>query len=226
MRQHFSGMLHQNAQQVLLLGRQLHLFFADLHNAANQVDGEVADPEDRPFTLQLQLMPERRTHSGQKLVHPERLRNVIIGTQIERLHLAGFVAAAGKHDYWNLFIARADRSQQLVSLNIGQAEIENDQIRRLAHELERRLAVTSLNDLIALRSQSHSQELANRWFVVDDKHLHGGSRHATESSSRTLTEIGNLIVNNAPERSPRFAATIVPFSASTKPREMARPKPV
>jgi hypothetical protein len=55
-------------------------------------------------------MPERGTNSGQKLVHAERLRDVIIGTQIERLHLAGFVAAAGEHDDGNTLIARIVRN--------------------------------------------------------------------------------------------------------------------
>ena len=33
------------------LGDNFTLFLADFHNAANQVHGEVSDPEDRPFTL-------------------------------------------------------------------------------------------------------------------------------------------------------------------------------
>ena len=37
---------------------------------------------------------------------------------------------------------------------------------------------------------------------------------------------GSLIVKTAPVRSVRFAAVIVPCMASTKPREIARPRPV
>ena len=102
--------------------------FGRFDDAAHQVHGEVADPEDRPFALHVELMPKGRTHSGQKLIHPERLRDVIIGTQIERLHFAGFIAATGKHNYWNALIARSDCPQKLMSLYIRQAEIENDQI--------------------------------------------------------------------------------------------------
>ena len=38
--------------------------------------------------------------------------------------------------------------------------------------------------------------------------------------------IGSVIVNTAPRRSARFAATMVPCMASTKPREIASPSPV
>ena len=92
----------------------------------------------------LQLVAQRRPHPGEKLVHAERLGYIIVGAEIERLDLAGLVAAARKHDDGHALIAGADGSQQLVSLHVGQAEIENDQIGSLAKQLECGLAVGRL----------------------------------------------------------------------------------
>ena len=49
---------------------------------------------------------------------------------------------------------------------------------------------------------------------------------AARAASALDLAVGRVIVNTAPVRSLRFAAVIVPLRASTKPREMARPKPV
>ena len=47
--------------------------------------------------------------------------------EIERLDLAGLIAAARQHDDWNAVVAAADHAQEIMALDIGQAEIENDQ---------------------------------------------------------------------------------------------------
>ncbi len=76
-------------------------------------------------------MAQRRPNAGQELVHAERLGHVIVGAEIERLHLAGLVAAARQHHDRHALVAGADGAQQVVALGIGQAEIEDDQIGRL-----------------------------------------------------------------------------------------------
>jgi hypothetical protein len=113
-----------------------------------------------------------------------------------------------------------------MSLNIWQVEIENDEVGRLAHELESRLTVAGFDDVITLGDHPHAQKLTDRRLVVDDQHFDRSCRHATEPNSRELADIGSLIVNTAPEQSARFAAMIVPFKASTKPRDIASPSPV
>ena len=77
-------------------------------------------------------MPQRRAHAGQQFVHPERLGQIIVGAEIERLDLAGLVAAARQHHDRNAVVAAADHAQQFMALDIGQAEIENDQCGILA----------------------------------------------------------------------------------------------
>ena len=199
---------------------------ADLDDAADEVDGKIADPEHRPLAVGLQLMAQRRPHPGEQLVHAERLGHVVVGAEIERLDLAGFVAAAGEDDDGNAFVARADRAQQIVAQRIGQAEIENDQVGSLFQQIERGLAVRGLQRLITLRGQAHAQQLAYRRLVVDHQYAERSCTHAAASRRWPWRGIGRLMVNAAPLRSERFAATMVPCIASTKPREMASPSPV
>ncbi len=76
--------------------------------------------------MRLQLVTQRRPHAREKLVHPERLGDVVVGAEVERLNFAGFIAAAGQNDNRNALVAGADRPQQVVALRVGEAEIEND----------------------------------------------------------------------------------------------------
>jgi hypothetical protein len=57
-------MLHQHAQKLVLLGGELHLLVAHLHDTPHQVDREVAGAEDGPLAVHLKLVAQRRAHTG------------------------------------------------------------------------------------------------------------------------------------------------------------------
>src|SRR5215831_9854334 len=67
-------------------------------------------------------------HAGEQLLHAERLGDIVVGAEIERLHFAGLVAAARQHYDRHPLIARAQHSQQFEPLDVGESEIEDDQI--------------------------------------------------------------------------------------------------
>src|SRR5882757_10713714 len=113
-----------------------------------------------------------------------------------------------------------------MALNIRQAEIENDQCGLLGQQFERDLAVGGFQYLVTLRAQPHSQQFADRRLIVDDQDLDRRGVHAAVSSAVDAAGIGSRMVSTAPLRSARFAAEIVPSIASTKPREIASPRPV
>jgi hypothetical protein len=142
------------------------------------------------------------------------------------LNLANLVPSTGQHNDRNALVARTYHSQQFESLDVGEPEIENDQIRLSRQQIKGCFAVRCFQDFIALRAQSHSQQLANGRLVIDHQDFEWSSVHAAVSSCSVWGGIGSLIANTAPERSVRFAAVMVPCMASTKPREIARPRPV
>src|SRR5437879_2134220 len=113
-----------------------------------------------------------------------------------------------------------------MTLNVGKTEVQNDQRRVLLQKLQGNLAIGSFNDVITLCAQTHPQQFADRWLIVDHHYLERCGVHAAVSNILTPMGIGNLIDIAAPLRSVRFAAEIVPCMASMNPREIARPRPV
>src|SRR5258707_2067434 len=176
--------------------------------------------------MDLQLMPQRRAHAGEQLIHPEWFGEVIVGAEIERLDFSSLIAAARQHNDRHAVVAPADHAEQFMALDIRKAEIENNQSGLLGQQFERDLAVRGFQNLVTLRAQPHPQQLADRRLVVDDKDLDRRSGHAAVSSAAEAAGMGNRMVNTAPPRSVRLLAETVPCIASTKPREIASPRPV
>src|SRR5262245_1929056 len=176
--------------------------------------------------MQLQLVTQRGAHARQELVHAEGFCDVVVGAKVQRFDLAGLVATARQHDNRDGIIATADHAQQLVALDVRKAEVENDDVGAARQKLQGRLAVGGLENLVALRAEPHAQQFANRRLVVDHEGLEGRSAHWPRSSGLVSVGSGSGRVQTAPARSVRFAATMAPPIASTKPREIARPRPV
>ena len=53
------------------------------------------------------------------------------GAEVEGLHFADLVAAARQHHDGNALVALAQQSQQVQTLHVRKAEIEDDQVRVL-----------------------------------------------------------------------------------------------
>src|SRR5262249_26004445 len=123
-------------------------------------------------------------------------------------------------------VAGADGAQELQALDVGEPEVENDEARLARQQLQRHLAVERLDHLVAVGAQSHAQELADGRLVVDDQDAQRGGAQAAVSRRAVCTGTGSRMVKTAPVRSVRLAAVMVPCIASTKPRDMASPRPV
>ena len=67
------------------------------HPPVGEVDREVRG-HDLGVFLGRRRTPERGRRPRQQLVHPERLRDVVVGPRIERGHLRGFAAPRGQDE--------------------------------------------------------------------------------------------------------------------------------
>src|SRR5262249_8744106 len=143
-RENLARVLNEGAQEIVFFRRKVHLLVADLDDAPDEIDGQITGPEYWPFTMDLKLVAQRGSHPRKQFVHSERLGDVIVGAEVQRLDLAGLVAAARQHDDRHALIPCAQRAQQFVSLDIGEPEIEDDQVGLLLQHIERGLAVRSL----------------------------------------------------------------------------------
>ena len=90
--------------------------------------------KDRLLALLLQAVAQRGADAREQFVHAERLGDVIVGAQIERLHLAAFVGAARQHDDRNRRAVLAQVPDDLEAVDVGQAEIEHEKIDRIAFD--------------------------------------------------------------------------------------------
>src|SRR6185437_7066800 len=167
-RQYLAGMRDQQAQEIVFLRRELHLLLAHGDDASDQVDGEIAGPEDRFLALLLQAMADRRANARQQLLHAERLRDVVIGSEVESLDLAGLVGPARQHDDGEgraLFPHLTDDRQ---AIGARQAEVEDHDVDGVAPQHgEGSLAVRCFEQLIALRRQAGAKEAQDLRLVVD-----------------------------------------------------------
>ena len=147
-------------------------------------------------------MPERRAHAREQLLHAERLGDVIVGAEIERLHLGGFVAAARQHHDRKVLSSRTDLAQQLESLHIGKAEIENDEVGLVGHQFERGLARSARRwfDSLACPSPMRSS-LRIGGSSSTTSTLSGAALMRQCPAARRLCGTGRVMVNTAPGRS-------------------------
>jgi hypothetical protein len=87
-------MRHQQAEDVVFLGRELHLLTPKLHDTTGEIDREVARNEHRSLASLLEAVPECSRDPRNEFLHAERLGHVVVRAQVECLHLPLLVAPA------------------------------------------------------------------------------------------------------------------------------------
>ena len=112
-------------------------------------------------------MTECGAHAGKELGHPERLRDIIIGTEVKRLSLARFIISTGQHNNRNALVSSPHHLQQLKPLYVGQTKIKNYQVWLFCEQLKSCPPVGGIEDFIALRTQTHTQQPTHLLLIVD-----------------------------------------------------------
>src|SRR5205807_9667628 len=98
---------------------------AQSDDSPNDVDAKRATPEDWPLAFLLQAVADSGANARQKLIHPERLGDVIVSADVQRSDLAGFVCAAGKHDDRNRRSRLPRPRDNIDAVDSGKAKIEH-----------------------------------------------------------------------------------------------------
>jgi hypothetical protein len=114
-------------------------------------------------------MADGDADAGQELRHRERLGDVVVGALVEGQHLAMIRAVGGQHDDGDVG-PRAQPAADVDAVDVGQAEVEDDDVGRLADdELQRDLAPGRRHDAVAACAQARRERPEDRRFVVDDE---------------------------------------------------------
>ena len=107
---------------------------------------------------------------ARQLRHAERLDDIIVGAELEKPHLLGFIGAHRKHDQRH----RGPGPQpfeHVGAVHVGQAEIEDDEVGGLQRRRTQRLgAGLGLLDGKAVELEAGAQKPPDLHFVVDHKH--------------------------------------------------------
>src|SRR4051794_18049688 len=93
MRQHLSGMGHEMPQQLELFWRELDLLTGATDMPADEIDRQIIRNEDGQLALRLESVAQPRAYPGHQFRHAERLADVVVSSEIERLDL-GFLIVA------------------------------------------------------------------------------------------------------------------------------------
>ena len=173
MRQHPSPGGDEQFEQSELLRRQPDLLVAAHDAMAIVIDLDVSDPHWTMFRRRVDCAsPQGRAQARQQLLGAERLGHVVVGAEIERLHLVGLRVARREHDDRHGRPA-ADDAAHLDARHIRQPEIEEHEIGRvLAHLMESVCAARGGRYLVSVRAQEEPDRRLNGGLIVHEQHAH------------------------------------------------------
>src|SRR5260221_1678074 len=137
-----------------------------------EIELDAAVFEDR--LLDGRLTAQQGTQARQQFFQAERLRKIIIRSQIESFDpvLNGI---AGTQDQHRLIEARfAPLAQQVDSVAIGQPEVENDRVMaRFAEGVERLAARPDPSHDVGMLPQGSFDKRADAALIFDNEYFHG-----------------------------------------------------
>ena len=187
---------------------------------AHGVNFERADAQHRYLRLALHPVTQRGPHARQQLADIERLVDVVVGAEIERLDLFRLPLARRQNDDRHVgpFARPPD---DVLSVTVRQSEIEQNDIGRLGGgALDPLGNRAGAGHIVVVGFERGLEKAQDRRFVVDDQYAEFGAHVAGLSR-------GNFRMKRAPRsRSTGLSAVMEPPWASMMPLAIARPNPV
>jgi hypothetical protein len=117
------------------------------------------------------------THPGQDLAQIERLRNVIVGTELKADDAVNGVAYSLNHNDRHIS-AGAYLTRKAQAVVAAKCQIKRDKADGAAVERgARRIGIGSFDNSVAFTFEARPQQPSNLWFVVNDENFrsHVGS---------------------------------------------------
>ena len=134
---------------------------------------EIAVPDDRAGDVLAvgSRAAKNRLHAGDELARVERLRQVVVGADLEADDLVDVLVARGEHQDRHLGAA-AQTAADLDPVDVGQHQVEDDQRRLLALGFRQRVLPGLGNvHVVARVLEVERDERRDRGFVLDDEHF-------------------------------------------------------
>jgi hypothetical protein len=182
---HVTGPLAERLHQQELGDRETHGAPGPRGGVAIDVEGERAGGDARRRRRVGRGSAEARTaqqyfRAREELAHRERLAQVVVGPDLEPEHPIELFLTRGQEDDRQPLRLQPQPSTQLEAVDVGQADVEDHEIRQSFGERgSRRAAIGVTHGAIAGAIERELHTLANPVLVFDDRDRAGrGSLHA------------------------------------------------
>ncbi len=168
-REHEAAVIEELPEQVELLRRELHLDPVDRRLAAARIDAEVAVGDH----LGLEIAPlgrgpaQDRLDPSDELARIERLRQVVVGTDLEPDDLVHVLVASGQHQDRDIGCL-AQTPAHLDPVDVRKHQVEHDQGRGVRRRLADPVGAARRSaHRVSGVSQVQRDERGNRALVLD-----------------------------------------------------------
>ena len=158
--------------------RQLGALVVDVRLDLERIDPQLLDLDrlaarrllaaDRP--------PGRCAHARHELLHRERLDEIVVGADLERMHAVVLGAAGGDDDDRRADPLVPRRLDQLPAVDAGQHQVEHADVRLLVAEPREPLRAVADRDRVeAGGAEMPRHSLRDHLVVLDDQNFRHGS---------------------------------------------------
>ena len=137
--------------------------------ARDRVEDELVERERLLRGRRLLRAAQYGLHPHHELARGERLRDIVVGADLETDDAVVGLATGGEHDHRKV-AARADPAAQREPVGAGQHQVEHDELQVLGREKRAGgVAVPGLERVEALTLEVADEDVADEGLVVDDE---------------------------------------------------------
>src|SRR5690348_6201716 len=126
LRQRLSGPREEDVEQRPITGGEIDRLVADACAPCSGIERQLADRD--PRRDRRLRAPQQRAHARLELGQRERLRQVVVGPEVEAVHALVDLLARGDDEHGRRIRARPQATQHLESVDIGKSDIEKQQV--------------------------------------------------------------------------------------------------
>ena len=197
---------HQFEQEIELARLERDRPRVDPCFARGLIDFQAAETADRRLFERphraTAAAPQQRFDPRDELARRKRLADVVVGTHLQADDAIDLFRAGGHHDHGNRAPFTPQRSQDLKSVQAGQADIEQQQVGHVARRSQRSKTVGYGERSESLAFQVVEEQFSNRRIVFGNRDGRAGG-HIRPSAHGWARCATSLVVREVCERAER-----------------------
>src|SRR5690348_10809201 len=168
LRERLPGSREEDVEQRPVAGGEIDRLLADACPPRSGIERQVADRD--PRRDRRLHAPQQRTHARLELGQRERLRQVVVGPEVETVHALVDFLTGGDDEHGRGVRARSQAPQHLESVDVGQPDVEKQQVVTvIAKQRVRIMPAPRVPDAVTLLLQCADQAFGEQRIVFDNE---------------------------------------------------------